>query len=151
MKSTICTLNADFAESKKMSLDNHLLVSAGDQLSKLNTINKRPSLLAADRFYDVVQAVIPKASPEAISLRVGLIVGGLFASLGINNNKIISGIPNCIPIPSNLRYVVKKSREATFMITAGFVFNYPCSMLYNKGGRAGIGRLVKEIAFWGGE
>ena len=40
------------------------------------------------------QAVIPKASPEAISLGVVLIVGGILASLGINNNKIISGIPS---------------------------------------------------------
>ena len=42
----------------------------------------------------MAQAVMPKASPEAISLGGGLIVGGILASLGINDNRIISGIPN---------------------------------------------------------
>ena len=39
----------------------------------------------------------PKSSPEAIYLGGGLVVGGLLESLGINDNKIISGIPNFIP------------------------------------------------------
>ena len=99
----------------------------------------------------MAQAVIPKASPEAISLGGGLIVAGLLASLGINNNKIISGISNCIPSPSKLRYVAKKSREATFIRISGFVCNYPYSMSCGNGERAGIGRLVKEMSFWDGE
>ena len=41
--------------------------------------------------------MIPKASPEAISIGGGLLVGGFLASLGINENKIISDIPNGIP------------------------------------------------------
>ena len=77
-----------------MVADNQPLVSAGSQLSKINPINKGPSSLAADIFYSMTQAVIPKASPEAIYLGCGLIVGGLLASLSINDNKIISGIPN---------------------------------------------------------
>ena len=77
-----------------MLADNHLLVSLGAQLYKINPINKRLSLLAADRFYVMTQAVMPKASPEEISLGGGLIVGGLLESLGINDNKITSGIPN---------------------------------------------------------
>ena len=72
--------------------------------------------------------MIPKSSPEAICFGGGLIVGGILVSVGINDNKIISGIPNYIPIPSNLRYAVKKFREATFTRIAGFVYNYPCSM-----------------------
>ena len=68
----------------------------------------------------MAQAVMSKASPVAISLGVGLIVGGLLEIIGINNNKVISGIPNRITITSNLWYVVKKSREATFMRIAGF-------------------------------
>ena len=84
-----------------------------------------------------------KASSEAISLGVELIVGGLLEIIGINYNKIISGVQNLIDSPSKLRYVVKKSCEATFMIIAGFVCNYPCSMLCEKGERAGIFRLVK--------
>ena len=59
--------------------------------------------------------MIKKALPEAIFLGDGLIVSGLLESLGINDNKIISEISNCIPIPSNIQYVVKKSREAKFM------------------------------------
>ena len=35
MKSTICALNADLAEAKKMLADSQLLVSAVSQLSKL--------------------------------------------------------------------------------------------------------------------
>ena len=92
--------------------------------------------------------MITKASPEAICLGGGLTVCGLLESLGITNNKIISGIPNFIPSPSNLRYVVKKYREATFMRISGFVFNYPCSISCAKGERAGIVCLVKEIDFW---
>ena len=84
-------------------------------MSKLNSINKQPSSLAADIFYDVAQAVMQKASPEAICLGGGLIVRDILASIGINNNKIISGIQNCVPSPSNLRYVVKKACEAKFM------------------------------------
>ena len=99
MKSTICALHAELEESKKMLEDNHKLFSLGTQLSKLKSINKRPSLLAADRFYGMSQVVMPKASTDAIFLGGGLILGGLLASLGINNNKIISGIPNCIPSP----------------------------------------------------
>ena len=63
MKSTICVLNADLAEGKKMVADNQSLVSVGVQLSKLNSINKIPSSLAADRFYDMAQSEMSKASP----------------------------------------------------------------------------------------
>ena len=94
---------------------------------------------------------MPKASLESIYLGGGLIVGGLLESLGINDNKIISGIPNCIPSPSNLWYVVKKSHEAVFIRISGFICNYPCSMSCDKGYRAGLGRLVKEIDLWDGE
>ena len=90
---------------------------------------------------------MPKASPEAICLGFGFIAGIILASLGINDNKIISGIPNYIPSPSKLWYVLKKSREATFMRTSGFVCNYPCSMSFKKGKHAGLGSLLKEIAF----
>ena len=99
----------------------------------------------------MAQPVIPKLSPEAICLGGGSIVGGLLTSLCINDNKIISGIPNFIPIPSNLYYVVKKFREATFMGIAGFFCNYPCSMSCDKGERAGLGSMVKEIGLWDSE
>ena len=95
----------------------------------------------------MAQAVIPKASSEAICIGGGLIVGDLLASLGINDHKSISGIPNYIPNPSHLCYVVKKSGEATFMSIAGFVCNYPCSISCDKVERAGIGCLAKEIDF----
>ena len=97
------------------------------------------------------QSVMQKLSPETICLGVGLIVCGLLTSLCIDNNKIISGIPYYIPSPSNLRCVVKKSCEATFMRIAGFFCNYPRSISCNKGEHAGIVRLVKEIAFWDSE
>ena len=90
-------------------------------MSRLKSINKQPPLLAADIFYAMSQAVMPKASTEKISIGGGLIVADILASLGINDNKIISGISNCITSPSNLRYVVKKSHEAKFMTIAGFV------------------------------
>ena len=77
-----------------MLAENQTLVSLGAQLSKLKSINKRPPLLAADIFYAMDQAVMPKASPETIYLGSGLIVAGLLASLGINNNKTIYGISN---------------------------------------------------------
>ena len=76
-----------------------------------------------------------------------MIVSGFLESLGINDNKIISGILNFIPSPSKLWYVAKKSREPTFTRIAGFVYNDPCRMLYDNGERAGLGRLVKEITF----
>ena len=66
MKSAICALNADLAEVKKILADNQTLVSVGAQLSKLKSINKRPPSLDAGIFYAMTQAVIPKASPEAI-------------------------------------------------------------------------------------
>ena len=56
--------------------------------------------------------MILKALLEPISLGGGLIVDGLLASLDIKDNKIISGISNCITSPSNLRCVVNKSRKA---------------------------------------
>ena len=37
------------------------------------------------------------------------------------------------------------------MSIAGFVCNYPCSMLCNKGEHAGLVRLIKDIVFWDGE
>ena len=80
-----------------------------------------------------------------------MLVYGLLESLVINDNKIIYGIPNLIPIPSNLWYVVKKYRGATSMSIAGFVFNYPCSISYDRVEHDGIGHLVKEIAFWNGK
>ena len=94
------------------------------------------------------KTVVTKASPEAISIGSGLIVGGLLEILGINNNKVIYGIPNFIPSPSNLLYVVKRSYEDTFIEIAGFVCNYPCSMSCDKREHAEIGRLVKKIDFW---
>ena len=151
MESTICALNADLVESNKMLADNQPLVSLGAQLTKLKSINKLPPSLDADIFYAMAQAVMPKSSPGAISLEGELVVAGLLASLDINDNKIISGISNCIPSTSNLRYVVNKSCGDTFMRIAGFVCNYPCSMSCNKGKRTGLGRLVKEIDLWDGE
>ena len=133
MKSTIFVLNAELSDSKNMLEENHPLVILGTQLSKLKSINKRPSLLAADRFYDMSQAVMPKVLPEEISLGGGLIVYVLFASLLIKNNKIISGILNYIRSPSKIQYVVKKSREAIFMSILGFVCNYPCIVSCDKG------------------
>ena len=81
----------------------------------------------------------------------GLITGGLLESLGINNKMIISGNPNYIPIPSNLWYVVKKYREAIFMIISGSVCNCPCSMSCDKVERAGRVCIVKEISFFDGK
>ena len=68
---------------------NQELLNLGTQLSKLELINQRPTLLAADQFYDIYQAVIPKASPEAISIGVGWIVGGLLTILGVHDKNII--------------------------------------------------------------
>ena len=99
----------------------------------------------------MAQAVIPKASLEEICHWGGLIVGGFLASLDINNNIIISRIPNYIPIPSKFRCVVHKAREVTFMRITGFVCNYPCSMSFDKWWHAGLDRLVKKIAFCDGE
>ena len=94
MKSTICTLNIELEDSKKMLAENQPLVSLGAQLSKLNAINKRPPSLDADTLYAISQVVFLKASPEEIYLGGGLIVASVLASLGINDNNIISGIYN---------------------------------------------------------
>ena len=148
MKSTICALNSQLADTKKILADNQPLVSTGAQLSKLKSINKRLSSLSAGRFYVMSQVLILKALPQAICLGGGLILGCLLESIGINDNKIISGIPNYIPSPSNLWCVVKKSCETTFMSIAGFVCNYPCRMSCGNGEIYGIGRMVKEIDLW---
>ena len=134
-----------------MLSDNQLLVSLWAQLSKINSINKLPPSLAADIIYVMAQAVMLKASPGEISLGGGFIVAGILESIGINDNKIISGISNFIPGPSNLRYVVNKSREDKLMRIAGFVWKYPCSISCDKWERAGLGRLVKDIALLYGE
>ena len=63
-----------------MLADNQLLVSLGAHLSKLKPINKRLPSLAEDIFYAMSQAVMPKASPKAISLWCGLVLAGLFES-----------------------------------------------------------------------
>ena len=60
-----------------MLMYNQSLVSLGAQLYKLKSNSKRTSSLAVDRFYAMAQEVMPKASPEAISLGCGLIAGGL--------------------------------------------------------------------------
>ena len=38
-----------------------------------------------------------------------------------------------------------------YIKVAGFVFKYPCRMSFDKGERARLGRLVKQIDFWYGE
>ena len=119
-------------------------------MSKLKSTNKLPSSLAEDKFYSMAQSVIPKASPEEIYLGGGFIVGGILASLGINDNNITSGIPNYIPIPSNLPCVANKSHEAAFIKIAFFVCNYTCSMSCDKVERAWLVRMVKDIALWDG-
>ena len=68
MKLTICALNSELAEAKKVLADNQPLVSLGDLLYRLKSINKRPPSLVADIFYAMAQAVMPKSPPEAISL-----------------------------------------------------------------------------------
>ena len=80
-----------------------------------------------------------------------MILCGILGILGINDNNIISSIPNVIPDPKSLRYVVKKSHLATFMSVAGFVCNYPCRMSCDKGEHADLGCMVKYISFWCGE
>ena len=82
MKSTICALNSELAEAKKMLADNHMLVNLGAQFSKLMSINKQPPSLAADIFYAMAKAVMSKVSPESVSLGGGLIVAVL-VRLGI--------------------------------------------------------------------
>ena len=99
IKSTICALNKNLSEAKKMLADNQPLVSSCTQLSKLKSISKRPSSLAEDRFYAMAQSVIPKSLPKANYLGGVLIIGGLLASFGINDNQIVSGIPNYITSP----------------------------------------------------
>ena len=103
-----------------MLADNQPLVSLGAQLSGLKPINKQPPSLDVGRFYAMSQAVMPKASLEEISLGGGFIVACLLEILVINYDKILSGIYNFIPSPSNLRCVVKKALEAKFMSIAGF-------------------------------
>ena len=88
-------------------------------------------------------SMIPKASTEAISLGGGFIIGDLLLSIGINENKILYGVLNSIPIPLSLRSMVKKSCEAIFMRVAGFVCNYPCIMSCDKEKRARLGWTVK--------
>ena len=90
MKSTICALNVELEEAKKMLADNQTLVIFGAQFSKLGSIKKQPSSLSEDICYAMSQAVITKGSPEAISHLGGLIVCVILASLVINNNNIIS-------------------------------------------------------------
>ena len=97
------------------------------------------------------QEVTLKASPEAISFVGWLIVGGILASIGINYNNIISGIPNGIPNPSIIQSMVNKYCENKFMRISGFVCKYLCSISCNKVESGGIVRLVKEIVFCGGE
>ena len=91
---TICALNTELEEAKGMLAYNHPLVSLGANLSRLNSIDKQLLSLAVERFHAMAQVVMPKSSPEAISLGGELIVAGLFVSICINNNKIISGIYN---------------------------------------------------------
>ena len=133
MKSIICAFNAELEYAKKMLSYIHPLASLGAQLSKLKSINKQPPSLAADIFYTISQAVMPKSSAEAISIVVVLLIAGLLESIGAKDNKIISEIYNGIISPSNLCYVVKKYREATFMMIAGFVCNYPFIITCDKG------------------
>ena len=71
MKSTFCLLNVELAEVKNMLADKQTLVSLDAQLSRLNSINKQPPSLAANIFYATVQAVMPKVSPEEISIGGG--------------------------------------------------------------------------------
>ena len=78
-------------------------------------------------------------------------VGGLLVIMGINDNNITSGIPNCIPSPSNLWYVVNKYREDKYIKIPGVFCNYPCIMSCDKVERDGLGRMFKDIAFWGVE
>ena len=94
MELTIYALNAELEEVNKMSAENQPLVGLGAQLYKLKPINKQPSSLADNKFYAMAQTVLPKTSPEEISLGGGLLVGGILESIGINDNSIIYGIPN---------------------------------------------------------
>ena len=66
IKLTICALNAELEEEKKMLAYNQPLLSLCAQLSKLNSINKKPPSMSADRIYTMDQVVIPKPPPEAI-------------------------------------------------------------------------------------
>ena len=130
---------------------NHTLAQLGTQLSKLNSIIQQPTFISADIFHARSQAVMPKASPAAISLGGGLVVGGILDSIGINDNKILSWIPNDITSPSRLWYMVKKPRESIFMRIVGFVWNYPCRISCNKGESAGIIWMVKDVDVWDDE
>ena len=77
-----------------MLADNQTLVILCAQSYKLKSINKRPPSLDADRFYAMAQEVMPKASPELISIGGGMILDGILESLDINDNKTISGVYN---------------------------------------------------------
>ena len=143
MNQTLCALNSELSEAKKMLADNHPLVSLGAQLSKLKSINQGPTSLDADQFNAIYQSVMPKASPEAIYIGGGLILCGLLDSIGINDNNIISGILNGITSPLSLWPVVKKSHKAKFMRISGFVCKYPCSTSCDKGDRDRLVQMVK--------
>ena len=86
---------------------------------------------------------MPEASLEEISLVVGLVVGGLLASFGNNDNNIISVIPNGITSTQSLWSVVTKSRKAKFTRMVRFVCNYPSVMSCYKVDCDRFGWLVK--------
>ena len=58
---------------------------------------------------------------------------------------------NGIHITSRLWSVVNKYHEDVFIRIAGFVFKYPWRIQCDKGERARLGQMVKEIDFWYGE
>ena len=105
---------------ENMLADNQLIVFWGAHSYRLKLINKQPPSIAMDRFYAMSQAVVLKALPRALSIGGGLIVCGILASHSINDNNIIYGILDGIPISSSLWLVVKKSHEAAFMQNVEF-------------------------------
>ena len=104
--------------------------------------------------YSDAWALIPKVSSDGLSQSIPVIISAWLASLGIcdfmrKNPNFIKAVASMCPSPGSLHNHIQIGKERFFLQLASIVsMKIPLTILHDKGERAGLGRLVKEFAYW---
>ena len=165
LKATIKTLQNQLNTYKKMETDiQHYNSSTSED--KIGSLILDRNITSCPRkqnshdmdlswqLYSNAWALLPKASADGLTQCIPVIVCAWFASLGLRNfmtkNKsFITSVTNLCPSPTSFHKHIQTVKERIYFELATVMSaNIPVTILHDKGERAGLGRLVKEFAYW---
>ena len=129
--------------------ENETNASIGSAISSIATMDGYPSTDQSRRFYALAMADAPSLSVGKLSQISPLIVGAALHDLGLSDKVDLEQLPNITPSQSTLRSILREGRELSLRrVAKALDGGRPVGIAHDKGERAGIGRLIKELSWW---